>query len=68
MTSFLASLKGEDVCISPGKASYSPKIPITGPPLEYSAMNAVGMSATPDWMVNPFANNSSFKSAELLNS
>ena len=44
----IISLNGEAVCIKPGKASYSPKIPTTGPPFEYSAINAVGISATPD--------------------
>ena len=62
----LISLKGDVVCINPGKASYSPKIPITGPPFEYSAINAVGIPATPDVIENPLAINSCFKRSALL--
>ncbi len=58
MTSSLSSLKGEVVCINPGRASYSPRIPMTGPPLEYSAIKAVGMSAIPAVILKPWAFNS----------
>ena len=41
------SLNGDDVCANPGRASNSPSIPIIGPPLLYSAVNADGIPANP---------------------
>ena len=53
LTSSLISLKGEAVCMRPGRASNSPKIPMTGPSFENSAIKAVGILATPFVIVKP---------------
>ena len=42
----MTSLKGDFDCANPGSASNSPKMPITGPLEPYSAIKAVGISAT----------------------
>ena len=60
------SLNGELVCASPGRASNSPKIPITGPPLLNSAMKLVGIPATPFWIINPFSSSSLARRFELF--
>src|SRR5688572_20630758 len=46
---------GEASCESPGSASYSARMPITGWPDPYVATNAVGMPATPASTVKPLA-------------
>ena len=47
------SFSGTACCDNPGSASYSPKMAMMGLPLPYSAIKAVGISATPAVMVNP---------------
>src|ERR1700733_7008003 len=42
-----------DSWLSPARESYSPRMAITGPPVPYSAENAVGIPATCRWMVKP---------------
>ena len=50
----------------PGRASNSPRIPITGPPLLNSAMNAVGMPATPFSILKPWFSRDSANLLELF--
>ena len=57
---------GDASCDSPGSASNSPMMPITGLPLPYSAMNAVGSPATPRLTVNPACSSSPARSALLF--
>ncbi len=55
-------------CDSPGSASNSAKIPMTGFPLPYDATNAVGIPATPFSTVKPLASRKSVNSFADLNS
>ncbi len=52
----------------PGKASYSPMMPMTGSPLPKDATKAVGISATPHSTAKPWASSSPARSAELFSS
>ena len=65
MLSLYFSLYGEAVCARPGNASNSPKIPITGDPSPYSAMNAVGILATFSSILNPSLARLSLSKLEL---
>ena len=64
----IISLKGEVDCANPGSASNSPRMPITGPDTPYSAINAVGMPATPLVILKPSFSSSYASKFELLNS
>ena len=53
----------------PGSASYSPRTAMTGAPWPYSAMNAVGISATPLRTRKPcFSANAAIASADFVSS